>query len=137
MYQQDECQAAYLCGPITQAIMAGEDPSELFSNYEDDLTNRGYQVINPLEMDSQLENPCWAGDEGRYTPSWTLALRRDVSMIASKADVLAVMPGWEDSKGCKLEIFVAVSLGIPCIDAKTTEPMQFIANDGALTLIRR
>lgn len=78
-----------------------------FSEAAAELSSRGYDVINPHDLD----------DGG--TPNWIYSLKRDVAHVA-KADVVAVMDGWEASEGAIFEVFIASKLGIPVIDAQTT-----------------
>jgi hypothetical protein len=40
-----------------------------------------------------------------------------------KCDVIALLPGWEGSEGCKIEIAVAIQLGKALWNAETMEPL--------------
>ena len=100
-------QLCYLTGPMTGV----PGYRKVFYKAAKALGKRGYRVINPAELD------------GKTTPNWIDALRRDVSFV-SQADVLAVMPNWNRSKGALIEVRVAVMLQIPIIDAATTVPIH-------------
>lgn len=74
----------YLSGPITGV----EKYWEPFENTDDALTALGYVVLNPARL------PQGMTDE-QY-------MRICMAMIDS-ADVVLFLPGWENSKGAKLE----------------------------------
>lgn len=63
------------------------------------LRGIGHQAVNPAEINSNTN-----GD-------WHLYLREDIKALCD-CDGLALLPGWEDSKGAHLEVHVAHRLGI-------------------------
>lgn len=83
------------------------------------LRNLGHQVCNPAERDrlthgdavcdsatGDLEDVKHLGFNLRETLAW------DLAWIAEHADAVAVLPGWEDSKGAKAETALALALGL-------------------------
>lgn len=54
------------------------------------------------------------------------ALGWDLAWIAEHADAVAVLPGWEDSKGAKAEVATAHALGIPVIPVAAFTPGQSV-----------
>ncbi len=80
----------------------------------------GYNVFNPAERDNYVYGTrIWkdneTGDLGAAAQvgfSLRDALAADMSWIASKADVVALLPGWEHSKGCLAEKALAEALGL-------------------------
>ena len=77
------------------------------------LRAAGYEVTNPAEV--SLLCGCEAG-----THTWSEYLQRDLAtMLSSGVRGLALLDGWQDSKGAKLEAHVAVNLGWP------VEPVSF------------
>lgn len=63
------------------------------------LRAAGHQVINPAEINEDT------------TLSWEQCLRADIKALCD-CDVIAMLPGWENSKGAHLEVHVAHRLGI-------------------------
>lgn len=76
------------------------------------LRDRGYTVINPAEL-----------EDGDTSKPWTHYMRRDIAMLVT-ADAVAVLPGWERSRGASLEVHIARELGMPIIDAETEQPID-------------
>ena len=64
----------------------------------------GHQVFNPAE----------AIVEGQGT--WEEFMRHDLKGLMD-CDTLAFLPGWQNSRGAHLEVYVAHQLGIAVVDA--------------------
>lgn len=47
-------------------------------------------------------------------------MRKDIESLL-QCDMVAVLPGWETSKGATLEVNIAREIGLPVIDAETLE----------------
>lgn len=75
------------------------------------LRAQGYVVINPAEL-----------DDGDTSHSWDYYMRRDIPMLLT-AQAVAVLPGWEQSRGATLEVTIARALGMPVLDAETLQPL--------------
>lgn len=90
----------YISGPI-----AGYDIEErklAFLKVQHQLETLGYQPVNPFDNgvpDSE---------------HWRVHMRADIRMLLD-CDAIYMMPAWELSKGCKLELDVASSCGIRVI----------------------
>lgn len=89
----------YISGPITGQPNRN---AEAFSSAKMRLKALGHSSINPLDLD-YIED---FGDD------WYLNLRRDLKYLVS-CDALLLLPGWEESRGAKLEIIVALQLDMP------------------------
>lgn len=77
------------------------------------LRQDGWKIINPAEEDSEILRDLGLrsldghlNDIVSHT-SWGEVLGRDVTLVADKVDGIILMEGWEDSRGARLEAFVA------------------------------
>lgn len=91
----------YLAGPMT-GIEGFNFPA--FHERADALEARGYDVVNPADH----------GD----SESWGYYIRKDLALLL-ECDAVAVLPGWQGSKGASLEVHVARTLEMPVYDAHT------------------
>lgn len=74
------------------------------------LRASGYEVVNPAELDDADPNAM----------QWHQYLRRDITHLVT-CDAIAMLPGWERSKGARLEHHIARELGMRVIFV-TQEP---------------
>lgn len=106
----DQEEVVYISGPMTAADPNSEKANRnVFHLAARRLKAAGYQVLNPAELDLQLP-PLKEGDEPRDR-QWYM--HRDLREILNKATMVATLPGWQDSQGATLEVFVATQTGIP------------------------
>lgn len=63
----------------------------------------GYDVVNPAEINVD-------------PPGWQNAMRKDIAALLT-CDVIAMLPGWEGSRGANLEWLIATELGMPVLTA--------------------
>ena len=89
-------EVAYVSGPMTgyHGFNFGA-----FDKAKEVLEERGYEVVSPADF----------GEKG----TWQENLRRDIRIIMQRVDVVFTLPGWHDSRGATLEVFVAAQVGIP------------------------
>jgi hypothetical protein len=118
----------YIAGPMT-GIPGFNYPA--FDDAAADLRARGYEAVSPAEMDdpdvraAALANPngdlaTFDADTGK---TWGDLLARDVKLVADEVDGIAVLPGWERSRGARLETFVAKLCGKPVLRYPDLEPL--------------
>lgn len=126
----------YTAGPMT-GIPKFNFPAFLAA--AEDLRKRGYEIISPAEMDlkdvgtSALASPDGKlTKDGKTTDGYTFGdfLARDVKIIADQVDGVVCLPGWDSSKGARLEVFVALISGKPVYTYMPTSvdgmiPMSF------------
>lgn len=99
----------YLCFPISGV----EDPFEPAHAAKADLEARGFEVISPAELDeAEGIDSKTAGRGVGGSREWARFLARDLPLIcAEDVEAVVVLPGWESSQGCTLEVHVAGELG--------------------------
>lgn len=95
----------YVAGPMT-GLPEFNYPA--FNTAADRLRDAGFPVLNPAETDPDDYPHAYDGP----TPPWKWWLRQALAMVI-QADAIAVLPGWESSKGARLEVHVATELGMP------------------------
>jgi len=95
----------YLSGPMSGYA---EHNFPAFHRWAGELRAAGFEVVNPAEL-----NP-------KPGLSWEECLRVDIRELCSCA-AIALMPGWEASKGANLELHLAHRLGMEVMHL----PMRF------------
>ena len=93
----------------------------LFDSEATRLRNEGVDVVSPAELDSEaVREESLASTDGVFGGSdkiagetWGDMLARDVKLIADEVDGILVLPNWFESKGARLEVFVALLKGMP------------------------
>lgn len=103
--RDDEIAATvYLSGPIS---LGGTSDAEeiaqftaVFATHAARLAALGYEVINPCDCEPQ--------------PSWEGYMRLGLASVC-RADIIAVLPRWLESRGAMLEVFVGRQLGVPVV----------------------
>lgn len=73
------------------------------------LRGRGYDVVNPAEIDPGIPEPAEGAPE--WEGFYLACLRADIKALCD-CDALALLPGWENSKGAHLELHIAHRLGL-------------------------
>ena len=98
----------YVAGPMTGL---DEHNFAAFHTAAKRLRQAGWDVVNPAE-----------NFEGRTDLPREQYIRADVMMLAN-CDVVAMLPGWQESCGAKLEYLLATEMGMDVLDAETLEPL--------------
>ncbi len=119
----------YVCGPMT-----GHAQFNLptFDAATADLRERGHDVVSPAELDDPetrkvaLASPDGAPGSGSSNgETWGDFLARDVKLLADDGiEAIAVLPGWEKSKGARLETFVGRLCGLSILRYPDLEPVS-------------
>ncbi len=92
------------------------------------LRAAGHQVINPAELHPDMQQL------GRTMPSvevWQHCMGIDIPE-AIKCDAVAVLPGWERSRGARLEVYIVARLGKPIVLESNLQPI----NGGVIALTK-
>lgn len=105
----------YLAGPMT-GIPQFNFPA--FFAAAEILRDNGHVVASPAEMDIQeVGDGALRSEDGKLAADGTAAdtgytfgdfLSRDVKLVADAVDAVACLPGWQKSKGARLEVYVAL-----------------------------
>jgi len=111
----------YVAGPM-RGIPEFNFPA--FHRATADLRAVGHEVFNPAERDNERHGVDISignetGDElkAQYVHGFDLrvALAEDLAFICREAEAVALLPGWENSKGALAELAVAKALGLEVI----------------------
>jgi hypothetical protein len=84
-----------------------------FHEAAEDLREAGYNAIDPAELD-ELEGFLPSTKKEDLSPSQLKDfMLRDLTLILTESDGVALLPGWQYSKGAAAEIAAAESVGLP------------------------
>jgi len=108
----------YIAGPMT-GIPNFNFPK--FNAVAKHFRGQGHEVFNPAERDIERHNGVdisagnATGDPGLAAKVHGFSLREaladDTAYICKEADAIAMLPGWENSKGARAEHALAFALG--------------------------
>ena len=99
----------YLAGP-----MSGHENYNFPAFFEAAarLKADNHEVFNPAEEDLKQ----WGDFETvKKNANYRVCLRKDLNWILDKAEAIALLPGWEQSKGASIEKALAEALGLKVI----------------------
>jgi len=110
----------YIAGPMT-GIDDWNFPA--FFNAEEQLKDLGYVVENPARHDGNTLEEALAtvGTLENPVEKWEFYIKRDLKYLLECAG-LVLLPGWQNSRGARLEVHIAKQLKMPL----------FILRDGNL-----
>ena len=94
----------YIAGPMT-GLPEFNYPA--FHDAAAHLRALGYDVVSPAEINAELAH------EG-----WLPCMRRDIAGLV-RCDGIALLPGWNRSRGAQIEATLAISLGLHCASVET------------------
>lgn len=87
----------YISGKITGT----DDYKDRFLKAEQELRSRGFNVLNPVKAGKWLER--YLAPE---VPTWIQYMKQAIKSMMS-ADSVYMMKGYKESKGARLELFLA------------------------------
>lgn len=112
----------YLAGPM-RGYPEFNFPN--FRRYAQNLRDCGFEVFSPAERDiefhgTDISKGNITGDENEARDKHGFDLRHalgdDLAWICREADIIALMPGWEKSKGASAEYATALALGLEVVE---------------------
>lgn len=96
----------YLAGPMS-GLEDFNFPA--FHKAAGELRERGFEVFSPAEADLQK----WGTlEEVKAKATYRECLSTDLNYILDHADIIALLPGWENSKGVAAELATAKALNL-------------------------
>ena len=98
----------YIAGPMTGHA---DHNYPAFHAAAERLEEAGWDVVNPAENFG-----------GRTDLPRESYLRADVALLV-KCEAIAMLPGWQESQGAKLEYLLAREFGMMVLDAETLQPL--------------
>lgn len=107
----------YVAGPM-RGIPHFNYPA--FHNATKKLREQGHEVFSPAERDIERDGVDWgsAHPDGDLQAAISngLSLRQalgdDLAYVCREAEAIALLPGWQNSKGAKAELATAEALGL-------------------------
>ena len=112
----------YLAGPM-RGIPEFNFPA--FHKAAAELRAAGHEVFSPAERDIErhggvdISKDNAKGDEGeaaaKHGFNLRVALGEDLEWICKHAEGIALLPGWENSKGATAEYATAIALGLKVV----------------------
>ena len=97
----------YLAGPMSGLPQMN---FPMFERVERLLRKQGYDMVSPAELDSPEEQALAMQSNGEWMShmTWGDFLARDVKIIADAVQGMILLPGWERSRGARLEATVGL-----------------------------
>lgn len=86
---------------------------------EERFTAAGWEVLNPARVDVDLDG---FDPKTHAAQSHEHYMKRDLPMVAS-CDAIALLPGWQRSRGVRDELYVARACGLEILDAESGGPL--------------
>ena len=100
----------YISGPISGR--PAEEWRAEFNAAERKLAEQGHTVENPVSISGSVERLC---ENGGRKPSYGDYMRMDLYILLS-CDAIAMLPGWLQSKGARIELSVAEACGLEVME---------------------
>lgn len=98
----------YVSGPMTGYPLFN---FPAFESAARQLRDMGFAVVSPAEKDIEAGfDPTGRDDDFDLRA----ALEWDVQAVL-ESDAVVLLPGWEDSPGCAIEVLTAAAAGIPVV----------------------
>lgn len=121
----------YIAGPMS-GIPAFNIPA--FDRAAAELRRRGHEVVSPAEVDGETTRTVLlqseTGSHDDLPPSdggWAAYLSRDFLILAEQGiEGIVCLPGWQKSRGARLEVLMGTELGIGIYDYDEIHPVGFV-----------
>jgi hypothetical protein len=107
----------YIAGPMRGIP---EDNHEAFNEAEKRWRSIGHSPRSPARMARALGKV----DSFESPPNFMRQVMVIDAVVICGCDAIAVLPGWQSSKGALMEVALAKSIGIPIYDATTGKKLN-------------
>lgn len=113
----------YISGPISKI---DDDNIPEFEKYSKKLRDLGFDAINPhdlfmpweiRELKQKVKDRIITEEE-----MWAICMKRDIPAML-ECDFVAVLEGWNKSKGANIEVTLAKDLFMPIVSAETLQEL--------------
>jgi nucleoside 2-deoxyribosyltransferase len=88
----------YIAGKVTGLSLI--EVTHKFGQAHVALLDKGFTPVNPLEVVNDFKCP------------WHIAMRKCIAALMA-CDAVLLLPCWVDSKGARMELEVAMAVGLP------------------------
>ncbi|MDB5822199.1 MAG: hypothetical protein JWR21_903 [Herminiimonas sp.] len=96
------------------------------------LRAAGFEVVNPAEIKGADELVAYAAmTPAEMSAYWQKCMRADIAALVT-CDAIALLPGWEKSKGATLEHRIAGELGLRKVDIETGAVTHHLSKEEVL-----
>lgn len=134
----------YLAGPMS-GIPQFNFPA--FDRACERLRAANLEIVSPHEHDTpETQKAARESTDGAPMPketgaeSWAECLARDVVLIGDKCDGIVFLPGWEKSRGAKLEAYTGLLTGksfFVYVDHEGAAPIEPVTAEAVRDILRR
>ncbi len=105
----------YLAGPMRGLP---NNNFEAFDEAEKRWQAEGYTVFSPANLWRAIRYPTETAEDLEQRERTSLAMQHDLACIHT-CDAIALLPGWEESRGTAVELALAQVLGLVIFNAVT------------------
>ena len=85
------------------------------------LRKKGLQVVSPIDVNVNFLAAYYSPEAHPDLHPTYPGLRADIFALLSTCNAIALMPGWDQAIGCRLEVCLAITFGYYFIDWQTGE----------------
>ena len=115
----------FLIGPISHGGTLTLEKIHLnvsrFLYYAEKLEGMGYTVVHEAI----------AREREKERVTWEAAMKRSIIRMLS-CDAVYLLPGWQRSRGARLEVFIAGEIGLPIVATPLEDREESVGESGDL-----
>ena len=119
-------QTIYIAGPMTGHEAYNH---RAFAAAQEFLQSMGWNAVTPFASNSVVWQRHYGRDFDPYTdacdygePILNEMIAEDIGALC-RAYAIALLPGWENSRGARIELVISLNLGKPVYDAMTNQQL--------------